>query len=58
MAKFDDEFEKVILAEGGYVNDPDDAGGETYLGIVVRIILNGSDGKLLMILKRSMELKV
>lgn len=33
MAKFDDEFEKVILAEGGYVNDPDDAGGETYLGI-------------------------
>lgn len=33
MAHFDEEFEKVILAEGGYVNDPDDAGGETYLGI-------------------------
>lgn len=33
MAYFDEEFEKVILAEGGYVNDPDDAGGETYLGI-------------------------
>lgn len=33
MAKFDEEFNKVILAEGGYVNDPDDAGGETYLGI-------------------------
>lgn len=33
MAKFDKEFEKVILAEGGYVDDPDDAGGETYLGI-------------------------
>ena len=33
MAKFDDEFEKIILAEGGYVDDPDDAGGETYLGI-------------------------
>lgn len=33
MAKFDGEFDKVILAEGGYVNDPDDAGGETYLGI-------------------------
>lgn len=33
MAKFDIEFDKVILAEGGYVNDPDDAGGETYLGI-------------------------
>lgn len=33
MAKFDEEFDKVILAEGGYVNDSDDAGGETYLGI-------------------------
>lgn len=33
MAKFDIEFKKVILAEGGYVNDKDDKGGETYLGI-------------------------
>lgn len=33
MAKFDIEFDKLILAEGGYVNDSDDAGGETYLGI-------------------------
>mgnify|MGYP002515624115 CR=1 FL=1 len=33
MAKFDIEFNKVILAEGGYVNDKDDNGGETYLGI-------------------------
>lgn len=33
MAKFDIEFDKLILTEGGYVNDPDDAGGETYLGI-------------------------
>lgn len=33
MAKFDEEFNKVILAEGGYVNDKDDSGGETYLGI-------------------------
>lgn len=33
MAKFDIEFDKVIFAEGGYVNDPDDVGGETYLGI-------------------------
>lgn len=33
MAKFDIEFDKLILAEGGYINDPDDAGGETYLGI-------------------------
>lgn len=33
MAKLDSVFEKLILKEGGYVNDPDDAGGETYLGI-------------------------
>ena len=33
MANFKESFDKVILAEGGYVNDPDDAGGETYLGI-------------------------
>lgn len=33
MANFDEEFDKLILAEGGYVNDPDDSGGETYFGI-------------------------
>lgn len=33
MANFKESFDKIILAEGGYVNDPDDAGGETYLGI-------------------------
>lgn len=33
MAKFDEEFDKLIFVEGGYVNDKNDAGGETYLGI-------------------------
>lgn len=33
MANFDEEFKKVIIVEGGYVDDPDDIGGETYLGI-------------------------
>lgn len=33
MAIFDKEFDKLILNEGGYVNDKDDNGGETYLGI-------------------------
>lgn len=33
MANFNIEFDRLILSEGGYVNDPDDAGGETYLGI-------------------------
>lgn len=33
MAHFGIEFDNLILAEGRYVNDLDDAGGETYLGI-------------------------
>lgn len=33
MADFDKEFEKVVLAEGGYCDDHDDTGGETYVGI-------------------------
>lgn len=33
MANFDISFQKIAQAEGGYVNDPDDAGGETYMGI-------------------------
>lgn len=33
MANFDKSFNKLILTEGGYVNDPKDKGGETYLGI-------------------------
>ena len=33
MANFHKEFDKLILVEGGYVNDSDDSGGETFLGI-------------------------
>ena len=33
MADFNDAFNKTMGHEGGYVNDPDDAGGETYRGI-------------------------
>ena len=33
MANFTEAFEKTMGHEGGYVNDPDDAGGETYCGI-------------------------
>jgi len=33
MANFDKAFERVLKNEGGYVNDPDDAGGETYKGV-------------------------
>jgi len=33
MADFSVAYEKTMGHEGGYVNDPDDAGGETYKGI-------------------------
>ena len=33
MAKFSEAYEKTMGHEGGYVHDPDDAGGETYKGI-------------------------
>jgi len=33
MANFNEVFEKTAAIEGGYVFDPDDAGGETYKGI-------------------------
>ena len=33
MANFDIAFNRTITAEGGYVNDPDDKGKETYMGI-------------------------
>lgn len=33
MANYNIAYTKVIKIEGGYVNDPDDAGGETYMGI-------------------------
>lgn len=33
MANYNIAYNKVIKVEGGYANDPDDAGGETYMGI-------------------------
>ncbi|WP_075187655.1 glycoside hydrolase family 108 protein [Teredinibacter haidensis] len=33
MANFDQAFKITMKAEGGYINDPDDPGGETYKGI-------------------------
>jgi lysozyme family protein len=33
MAKFDISFEKTMKFEGGYSNNPNDSGGETYKGI-------------------------
>jgi len=36
MADFKAAFERTMSREGGYVFDPDDAGGETYKGIARR----------------------
>lgn len=33
MASFDKAYKRVQQVEGGYVNDPDDRGGETYKGV-------------------------
>ncbi len=37
MADFNQAFLLVIANEGGYVNDPDDPGGETYKGVARKI---------------------
>lgn len=33
MAKFDEAIKKILEHEGGYVNNKNDKGGETYMGI-------------------------
>lgn len=37
MADFNKAFQLTIAHEGGYVNDPDDPGGETYKGVARKI---------------------
>ena len=37
MADFTQAFQLVVAHEGGYVNDPDDPGGETYKGVARKI---------------------
>jgi len=36
MANFKNAYDKTMGHEGGYVHDPDDAGGETYKGVARR----------------------
>ena len=40
MANFDKAIDKVLVNEGGYVNDPNDKGGETKFGISKRAYPN------------------
>ena len=44
MANFLEAFEKTALYEGGYVNDPDDAGGPIKASLGITIPL-GKDGQ-------------
>jgi lysozyme family protein len=37
MANFENAFQLMIAHEGGYVNDADDPGGETYKGVARKI---------------------
>jgi lysozyme family protein len=37
MANFEQVIPKILVYEGGYVNDPDDPGGETNRGIIDRL---------------------
>lgn len=42
---FDEAFDKLLGHEGGYVNHPDDPGGETNWGITIRVAReNGYNG--------------
>ena len=53
MATFDDAFKMLKAKEGGYVNDSDDSGGETYCGISRRYNLEREGWKTIDIYKRS-----
>lgn len=45
--KMDDIISKTLIVEGGYVNDPDDSGGETNWGVtVVTARANGYEGSM------------
>lgn len=44
MADFKKAFVEVIKNEGGYVNDPDDPGGEIYKGVARNRTLPGRAG--------------
>lgn len=44
---FDEAFHRLLGHEGGYVNHPDDPGGETNWGITARVArLNGYEGSM------------
>jgi lysozyme family protein len=52
MALFEDALKKTLLNEGGYVNDPDDPGGETYKGVARKIFSKWDGWKIVDSLKQ------
>lgn len=52
MADFKQALQQVLEHEGGYVNDPDDRGGETYKGIARNMNSNWIGWTLIDMLKR------
>jgi lysozyme family protein len=52
MADFTQAFQLMITHEGGYVNDPDDPGGETYKGVARKIFSKWSGWTTIDILKQ------
>ncbi len=52
MAEFTTAFQMVIAHEGGYGNDPDDPGGETYKGVARKIFSKWDGWVKIDILKR------
>lgn len=53
MADFNKAFKHIIKAEGGYVNNPADKGGETYLGIARKYHKDSSIWKIIDDIKRN-----
>jgi len=52
MANFKTAFDLMIAHEGGYVNDPDDPGGETYKGVARKIFSKWEGWQTIDMLKR------
>jgi lysozyme family protein len=52
MALFEPALQKTLLNEGGYVNDPDDPGGETYKGVARKIFSTWDGWQIVDILKQ------
>ena len=52
MADFNQAFQLMIVHEGGYVNDPDDPGGETYKGVARKIFSKWDGWTTIDLLKR------